>query len=473
MIPPPAERTVPQPTAATARAVVSPLEAALTMRLEATQAELQQAAQIIDLVQRLFLAENLAVGTKRLATEIATLFGGTVAVGWCDQLGECQLSATSQPGPHDRLWEACLRESTLREAPACWPARDEADRHLLLAHRQLAVAMGATGLISVPLLRGAQPCGAVVTTTETVRAESVLRLLSAAAEPLGGALHLLDQIPQGRWQTWVKRGRTWLSKTGWLVLAGLVMAAGVLAIPVPHEVVSPCILQPVIRRFVPAPFDGRLERSLVEPGDMVEDGQVLARLEGRELELEISQTLSDLHRVSKEHDGQLAEKEFGKAEVSRYEMERLQGKVELLESRASQLEIRSPLDGMILTGDLRKLEGAPLRIGQTLFEIAPLAEMTAEIQVSDAEISFVAAQQPVTMRFESYPEREWTGVIARIHPRAEMRQQSNVFIAEVEIPNETATLRPGMAGRSAIRINNRPLAWVLLHKVWDRFLMWW
>ena len=37
-----------------------------------------------------------------------------------------------------------------------------------------------------------------------------------------------------------------------------------------------------------APYDGALEKSLVKPGDLVSEGQVLARMDEREISLELS-----------------------------------------------------------------------------------------------------------------------------------------------------------------------------------------
>ena len=448
------------------------MEAALSLRLETLQTQVQQAARVVELIQRVQSAKDFSAAVSKLATELSKLAGNPAAVGWCDAQGQCRLSSLSSPSPHERLWEACLRESVMRESPARWPVADEGQRHLLLAHRQLAVGTGATCLVSAPLRRGDEKiCGAMAVIANPAEAEGFQRFLAAAADPLAGTLSLVEQIPHGRWQRLVEQAKQLSSKTGLVCLAVTLVLAGALAFPVTHEVNSSCVLQPVVRRYVPAPFEGRLERTLVEPGDVVTEGQILARLEGRDLQLEISQILSDLHRASKERDGYLAEKEFGRAEVSRFEMERLQGKVDLWERKAGQLEIRSPLDGIVLTGDLRKLEGAPLRIGQTLFEIAPLDDMTAEIEVPDEDVAFVAKDQSVEMRFEAYPDRGWSGTIGRLHPRSETRQQNNVFIAEVQLTNSNAQLRPGMSGRAAIKVGSRSLGWVLLHRLRDRFLM--
>ncbi len=49
----------------------------------------------------------------------------------------------------------------------------------------------------------------------------------------------------------------------------------------------------------------------------------------------------------------------------------------------------------------------------------------------------------------------WTGVIARLHPRAELIDGSNVFIAEVRL-DDTEDLRPGMRGAASIAGDLQP-----------------
>ena len=56
-------------------------------------------------------------------------------------------------------------------------------------------------------------------------------------------------------------------------------------------------------------------------------------------------------------------------------MERLQLTTRLLQDRSRNLIIKSPVDGLVISGDLKRAEGVRLTVGQTLFEVAPLDEM--------------------------------------------------------------------------------------------------
>ena len=107
-----------------------------------------------------------------------------------------------------------------------------------------------------------------------------------AALALAPALSLLERVLDPRPPLLAPRRRNaWLWRT-----AGAGAAIGLLAVlPRVDAVEAPATFQPEWQQVISAPFDGVVERSTVQPGDRVEAGTtVLARLETREIELEIA-----------------------------------------------------------------------------------------------------------------------------------------------------------------------------------------
>ena len=86
-------------------------------------------------------------------------------------------------------------------------------------------------------------------------------------------------------------------------------------------------------------------------------------------------------------------------------------------------------------------------MGQVLYEVAPLGRMTAELAITDEEISGVSPGMSVTLRLDSHPERQWQAALAQIHPRSVTREKDNVFLGEMPLDNADGALRPGMKGR--------------------------
>ncbi len=72
--------------------------------------------------------------------------------------------------------------------------------------------------------------------------------------------------------------------------------------PWPYPITAQVTLEPVEHRFVAAPFEGVFEQSLVLPGDQVEPGQVLGRMDGRELRTKLSALEAELARVTRSRD---------------------------------------------------------------------------------------------------------------------------------------------------------------------------
>ena len=285
-------------------------------------------------------------------------------------------------------------------------------------------------------------------------------------------MQLFDRARGGRLSIAYRRCRDTLkTKTGMLGLIALATCA--MFIPWPYHVKCDCELQPVTRRFIPVPYDGVLQEVFAEPGDEVKAGQVLARMDGREIEWELAAVKADYSQAAKQHDSDLAARDAAAAQVARLEMERLKVQMELLRDRLRNLEIKSPLDGVIIGGDPQKKEGARLAQGDSLFEAGPLTNMVAEIFVPDDEVSRVDVNQKASLRLDAFPSRKWTGNLIRISPSAELRDLENVFVAELEIENPQHVLRPGMRGRSRISTGIRPLGWNLFHKAWEQLVYGW
>lgn len=288
-----------------------------------------------------------------------------------------------------------------------------------------------------------------------------------------GHLEVVLRANQGLQDLAVKRWRSFrkskLTKTIGLIVACL---AGLMFVPLPYRVACDCEVQPVLRRYVAAPYDGILEKSFVESGDLVETNQVVAHLDGFQLRIELSGLRAELEGAKKRRDSALAQGEVAPSQIARSEMKRHQSKIEILEKQLTHLEVRSPVDGIVVSGDLEKVEGAPVEMGKTLFEIAPLDDMLAEIGIPESEIQYVESGMPVAIKLNAFPFKTWTGTIEKIHPRTEIVTEDSVFIAQVRLPNQENQLRPGMKGAAKIKSRYSPIGWNLFHQSWESVRYW-
>lgn len=435
----------------------------LTVRLAETYDSQAAAKMLCDLLRRHLKAEHVAIGLVRRS--------GTV-------VEPTALSDISELDPKSAtavLLAECLTE-TLPQAPFIAWSRAKDDKPLGLGNWQaLADTWKAAELTGAQFAdrkgNAAAVCLIAATTPIDEEGERFLSLVSRIAGPM---FEMLERADYGRKlhdlrrrvPTWFQGRRAW----GWAAAVALP-----LLFPWCARTTCSVVLEPISHRLVAAPFEGVFDRSLVMPGDRVEAGQVLGQMDGRELRGRLAACEADLSRAGKSRDVNLAAGKLAGSQIDRLEMERLEHERDLLRRRLEQLEIRSPIAGIVVTGDLRRYEGATLKVGHQLYEIAPLDRLTAELAVPEEDLEQVAENSEAVIRLDAVPGSSLEGRIVRIRPRGELRDNKQVFVAEVDLGNATEKLRPGMKGSSTVVGPRAPGVWLLLRKPFYsavRFLGW-
>jgi len=445
--------------------------------------EARDAAALLELLTKIESCSNVDLACQTLVDELRQYLPcQTVVLGLLrSSRGPCHLRAASGSTVLDpkseltQMYESALDESVLRASCSNWPPRADSQRHGLLAHKRLAEATDSE-IVSCPI-RDEQDSilGAWIflSHSDGKGLAEKHNFIQGASRSFGACLRLLQRAERGRMHKFFSKlvsvPRRQMRVTA-IVLAAILF--GLLFMPLPHKVKCDCELQPVTRRFVAAPFDATLESSFVKPGDVVVKDELLAQIDGQEIHLELAGISADSNRASKERDGHLAIHDFGAAQIAKFEIDRLKIRGRVLERRGEHLEIRSPIDGIVISGDLKKAEGVPLTVGQTMFEIAPLERMIVELGIPEEDISYVSTGLPVDIAFDAFPGKRWHGELTHIHPRSEMKEHEHIFVGEFELDNQTGLLRPGVQGQAKITSDNRALGWILFHKAWERLVFW-
>lgn len=293
---------------------------------------------------------------------------------------------------------------------------------------------------------------AVLWIEATDHAASVLRQLEPACEAVGRVLWSRPKTNLGRWSF----GNGILSWQVFAVIAALLMLA---MLPVPYRATCRAVMQPMEQRIIAAPFDSTLLDCYVEPGDEVKRDDLLLALDGRPLQLELEALKADLSRAKKQQSSALALGKIAESQLAELESHQLQKRIELFEDRSARLEVRSPIDGVVVSGDLARSVGTPLEIGKPLLEIAPLERMLVEVEIPEEEIHYVSAGDRVRVRLDASIQKAIEGELRRVFPQTEIRHERNVFVGRWEMGNPEGWLRPGMQGKAVVYGPRRPLAW--------------
>jgi Barrel-sandwich domain of CusB or HlyD membrane-fusion len=249
----------------------------------------------------------------------------------------------------------------------------------------------------------------------------------------------------------------------WAV-GGAVAMGCLMLVPVPYRPTRNCSVEPSSRRYVASPIEGRLKSVLVRPGEEVKKGQLLAKIDDSQITRDLAAAQAELQTHSKKRDIALAGRAAGDMRIAQLECQQSQLRIESLTEQLQRLEIVSPADGVLVQGDWFGNEGMPVTFGQSLFEVAPLDRMIAEVHLNAEDLPWVRVGTPAILRSETSLTETWRGTIARMEPQAEIIEDKAVFIGEMEVENTHRLFRPGMKAEVVVNAGNKSLGWVLFRK---------
>ncbi len=372
-----------------------------------------------------------------------------------------------------RLLQKGIDECVLRGRPLAWPkSSDPAVQNSLIAE-EICHGFGGSQILLLPLATGSETPRAVAVFLWKKQMDRghVREALQGFTPVLAGLIPCLD----GSGGQGILSKKTGQSHSSWSLqnrVTAVVGAVLVLALflPVPYRITADAVVRPRFTRFIVSRYDGLLKESNVRPGDRVNRGAILARLDGRQTEVELAALQAERDKARKKLDQETARGNTAAAQVARLDMRKIDQQITRLTEQQKHLLITSPVTGMVLTGDLQRAEGSPVNRGQTLFEVAPLAQMEVEVAIPEKNISQVEENALVSVRFKAYQETAWEKHFSRIEPRAQIKNNTNVFIGILEFDNPDGLLRPGMRGTAKIHAGTRLLGWILFRKPWHTLL---
>jgi membrane fusion protein (multidrug efflux system) len=213
---------------------------------------------------------------------------------------------------------------------------------------------------------------------------------------------------------------------------------------------------------VTARVDGEIVELLVEEGDRVEAGQVLARLDGERLQLEMLAANANLERAQKEYKRNTDLHERGLVSSAMFEglefdLASLTATYDLKRLNYDYSNIRATIAGVVSSRNIK--EGENLVVGQVAFRITETSELIAHLQIPQAELSKFSAGHAATVKVASMPDNDFAATIIRISPTIDAR--NGTFRATAIIDNTDGYLAPGMFGRFTIAYEKHSNALVI------------
>ena len=196
---------------------------------------------------------------------------------------------------------------------------------------------------------------------------------------------------------------------------------------------------------------GEVRELLVEEGDEVSKGQVLARLDGDRLRLELNESEAKLRKLQRDYERNIDLKakgliSDGDFEKIKYEMEALEAAFNLASLELDYTQIRAPIDGVVAERFIKL--GNTISEGDALFRVTSLDPLVAYLHVPEREYRHIDPGQPVGIEIDALAGERIAAAVSRVSPVVD--PQTGTFKITVEIVDTERRIKPGMFGRIGV-----------------------
>jgi RND family efflux transporter MFP subunit len=227
---------------------------------------------------------------------------------------------------------------------------------------------------------------------------------------------------------------------------------------------------------------GRLLSVNVQLGDRVRRGQVLAKIEDREIveqvrQAEASQKVSEATIRQREADLKVAEVNFERSknlfqrqllakqalddaesrymaavaqlDLSKAQLSQNDARLQELRINLENTSVPSPVDGFV--GKRSVDPGAMVNTNTAIASVVDISRLRLVVNVVEKDLRLVSPGDPAVVEVDAYPGEKFSGKIARVAPVLDPATRTAAM--EVEIPNADFKLKPGMYARINLTVD--------------------
>jgi membrane fusion protein (multidrug efflux system) len=216
-------------------------------------------------------------------------------------------------------------------------------------------------------------------------------------------------------------------------------------------------IEPIRTVGINAQLTGALLRVLVEEGDVVQAGALLAQVDSRELEAQMTSAAAQLEvaRKAAERSQTLFDARANtQADYDRDQAAYAASRAthDQLKMRLAYASIRAPIAGVILD---KRVEAGDIVTGQTrLFTIGDVSTLVVRVPISELDVTGLTEGDAVEVTADALPGRTLTGRVRRVFPSADTL--SRLVPVEVSLTAASAkAVRPGFLARVNLRLDPR------------------
>lgn len=208
--------------------------------------------------------------------------------------------------------------------------------------------------------------------------------------------------------------------------------------------------------LVVAKVRGIINQVLVEEGDFVRAGQVIAKIEDEQYRIEAERAKSNMDRLYNDYtrSKELFEKQAISAEEyqnKQFEYEAQKSAYELAKLNQEYTSIKSPISGVISERLIKK--GNMIGTDQNVYRVTDFDPLQAILYVPEHEMAKINKNQPAEIKVDALPGQTFKAHVERISPIVD--PATGTFKVTVIIDEKSDKLKPGMFGRVKIVYDTR------------------
>lgn len=201
---------------------------------------------------------------------------------------------------------------------------------------------------------------------------------------------------------------------------------------------------------------GIIKELYVEEGDNARAGQVIAKIEDEQYQIEADRAKATLDRLYNDYqrNKELFDRQLVAAETyqnSQYEYESQKATYDLAKLNLEYTSIKSPISGVIS----RRFVKAGNMVGtdQQMYRVTDFTPLQAILHIPEHEMAKIRKKQHAELRVDALPNHTFTGHVERISPVVD--SETGTFKVTIYVDETKDMLRPGMFGRVKIVYDTR------------------
>jgi len=305
----------------------------------------------------------------------------------------------------------------------------------------------------------------------------MMDLSTSAGRALGTALYWNRQPALRLAQRWVRTQRAYIDtprKKKFLKFGLPVLLLGaLLVLPIDYTLKGDATVLPVNEVTLPTLVGARLVSVAVREGESVKQGQILAQLDTRDLELQLRQVEQDYNRSLLESQTAQSLRDEARMQMARIAAEKSHAIADKLRLDIARCTLRAPIDGIVLGAQsLSNRLGEVLRVGEPALEVVDPSAWQVKVSMREQDLIYLSERLdargkiPVTLSLAANPAHKY---LLEVSSRAQIAfgldTARGKYDFSVVLPLETtfkdaSLLKSGFGGQAKFSTGRRPTAYV-------------